>query len=467
MTDLAWQQRLIESGQGALAEQWVRLEAADRDRLARQLADIDLDQVQRLFLAEEEQIDWGDLARRAEPPPAIRIAELHRQAESARRQGEAALRAGQTAVILVAGGQGSRLGFHHPKGMFPLGPVSGHSIFQILLERVLATSRRYGAAVPLYIMTSPATHQETVDYLVQNAWFGLPESEVTIFCQGTMPAVDARSGQLLLSAPGDLALAPDGHGGMLSAFVSSGCLEQARDRGIKYFSYGQIDNPLVQICQPELIGFHLMADSEMTSQVVEKIDPMEKVGNVVMVDGQMRVIEYSDLPIDAAQLRNADGRLAIWAGSIAVHVFSLDFLQRVSGQADALPFHRASKKVPFVDSHGVIRKPSAPNGVKFERFIFDLLPLAQRAIVVEGVKEEVFSAVKNAAGAATETAETSRRAMVALHTGWLNAAGIDVTAGTDVEISPLWALDEQQVVECCRSESKMVPARIESPTFLR
>ena len=176
-----------------------------------------------------------------------------------------------------------------------------------------------------------------------------------------------------------MALAPDGHGGMLDALSKSGALRHARDRNIALFSYGQIDNPLVQICHPELIGYHLLAESEMTSQVIRKIDPLERVGNVVMVDGKMQIIEYSDLPHDMAQQRNPDGSLFIWAGSIAVHVFNAAFLERISQRADALPFHLAKKQVPFLDAHGVEHTPDQPNAIKFERFIFDLLPWARNA----------------------------------------------------------------------------------------
>ena len=411
-----------------------------------------------------EAPDWSAVAHRSTPPPAIRLDD--RDAASitpaaARRAGEEALRSGRVAAILVAGGQGTRLGFAHAKGMFPIGPVSGHSLFQILLEKVVATSRRYGASVPLYVLTSPATHEETVKYLASNHRFGLPAEDLRIFCQGTMPAVDAVTGKLILERKDSLALAPDGHGGMLDALSKSGALRHAHDRNIALFSYGQIDNPLVQICHPELIGYHLLAESEMTSQVIRKIDPLERVGNVVMVDGKMQIIEYSDLPHDVAQQRNPDGSLFIWAGSIAVHVFNAAFLERLSQRADALPFHLAKKQVPFLDAHGVEHTPDQPNAIKFERFIFDLLPWARNALVVEGNTADVFAPVKNAEGAASDTPTATRNALMRLHTQWLRQAGAHVQHGTPVEISPLWALDERQVAQRIQ-----LPCSIDQPTFL-
>ncbi len=456
-------QQLQSAGQEHVLPFLDKLEPAARQRLETQLLELDLDLIASLASCNVEAPNWGDLARQSTPPPAFRLHDSHSgvSAVQARQRGEQALREGKVATILVAGGQGSRLGFEHPKGMFKIGPVSGRSLFQILIERVLATARRYDTSVPLLVMTSPATHAETIAYLDAHNRFGLPSEDVSVFCQGTMPAIDADTGKLLLAANDSLALAPDGHGGMLTALEKSGVLRQARAGGIEMFSYGQIDNPLVQICAPELIGYHLLAESEMTSQVIEKTSPLDKVGNVVMVDGKMQIIEYSDLPEDVANLRNDDGSLRIWAGSIAVHVFDLGFLERIASQADALPFHLASKRVPHVDADGKACVPEQPNATKFERFIFDLLPWAHNAIVVEGDPTEVFAPVKNAEGAEYDTPTATRNAMVRLHSKWLRKAGVTIAEGTAVEISPLWALDQQQVAEKVPS-----PMTIDKPTFL-
>lgn len=431
--------------------------------LQAQLEELDLDLLTQLARDEVDAPDWAALARRSTPPPAYR---LHDPAptispQQARERGEQELRAGHVGAILVAGGQGSRLGWEQPKGTFPIGPVSGHSLFQILIERIRATARRYQTSIPLWIMTSPATHTETVRYLAAHDRFGLPADDLLVFCQGTMPAVDAATGKLLLAAQDSLALAPDGHGGMLAALHKSGALDVARRRGIRMLSYGQIDNPLVQLCQPELVGYHALTQSEMTTQVVAKQNPLDRVGNVVMVDGKMQIIEYSDLPDDAARQRNADGSLTIWAGSIAVHLFDVAFLERVANQADALPFHRARKKVTHVDPAGNLCEPDQPNAIKFERFIFDLLPWARNAIVVEGDPAEVFAPVKNAEGADSDTPSMTRAAMIRLHTQWLRRAGVRLAESVSVEISPLWALDEQQV-----RERQDLPATIDLPTYL-
>ena len=215
--------------------------------------------------------------------------------------GAEALAAGKVAALLVAGGQGTRLGFDHPKGLYRIGPVSQASLFQILMEKMLAAGRRYGVSIPLYLMTSPATHAETLEYLAANGRFGLPEQDLHVFCQGTMPAVDAESGRLLLESPGSLALSPDGHGGMLAALARSGGLDDLAARGIEQLFYFQVDNPLAPVCDAAFLGYHLLAGSELSTLVVAKEFPTERVGNVASVDGRLRIIEYSDLPRSGRQ----------------------------------------------------------------------------------------------------------------------------------------------------------------------
>ena len=221
----------------------------------------------------------------------------------------------------------------------------------------------------------------------------------------------------------------------------------AEKRGVKMLSYIQVDNPLVALCDPVFIGHHLLSGSEMTSQVVRKRYPKEKVGNVAIVDGQMQIIEYSDLPDEAAEATNADGSLKFWAGSIAVHVLDVDFVRRMSDQTEALPFHRASKKVAFVNESGERIEPESPNATKFERFIFDLLPSAKNAIVVEGHPSQCFAPVKNADGAPTDTPELARQAISDLHCGWLEQAGARVTPGVRVEVSPLFSISPEELAQ--------------------
>lgn len=436
--------RLQAFGQEHLLAFWPELDDEQRSSLIDQVDQIDFDQIASFVGGCSQDADWDAIAEAAVAPPAIRLADTDADEDSAIAAAEAALQAGELGVVLVAGGQGSRLGFPHPKGMYKIGPVSERSLFQIHVDQIMALRARYDVAIPLYVMTSPATHDETVEYFRANNNCGLPEKDLHFFCQGTMPAIDSETGKVLLAEKGTVFSSPDGHGGMLSAFVKSSCLADAMERGVKQLFYFQVDNPLASICDRRLVGFHLQKQSEMTTQVVAKTEPLERVGNVVVVDGRMMVIEYSDLP-EAAARRTIDGnKLELWAGSIAVHVFDIDFLQRMSNDADSLPFHRANKSVPHINEHGDLTEPSTPNAIKFERFIFDLMPSAKNAIVVEAEAERIFAPLKNASGASKDTPETTRAAIVRESRRLLEAAGATIAPDVLVEVNPLAALDAEQ-----------------------
>jgi UDP-N-acetylglucosamine/UDP-N-acetylgalactosamine diphosphorylase len=457
-----WEVRLAAHGQSHLLRFWDQLDHAGQARLCEQLAALDLELIDQLWRDEDAAPDFAQLAQRALPPPAVRAdgSGAAWTADEARRHGCEALRAGRVGMIVVAGGQGTRLGFDQAKAMYPIGPLSQRTLLQMLLDRLVAMAKKYDATIPLYVMTSPATHDDTLAYLEANHWFGWSRNDLRLFCQGTMPAVDLQTGKLLLQAPDQLALSPDGHGGMLSALTQAGLLDDARQRGIQQLFYAQIDNPLVAAADPLLIGHHLMAGSDMTTQVVSKREPLERVGNVVLVDGRVMIIEYSDLPADVARQRMPDGSLKLWAGNIAVHVFERAFLERASLSGTALPFHRAIKVVPTIDEQGRPVQPTEPNGLKFERFIFDLLPMAENAFVVESRAEDVFAPVKNSDGAATDTPAQSKAALSNLYRRWLRAAGVEVAEHVPIEIHPNWAVEAEDVAQ------RAAGLRIVGPTYL-
>ncbi len=447
---------LKEYGQEQVLQFWDQLDESQRDRLSQQLSDIDLATIATLVAGDDEKTDFAAMASKATPPPAVKAdaTDAKWTLAEAKARGEQELRSGKVGAVLVAGGQGTRLGFDQPKGMYPIGPVSGRTLFQIFADRLIATGERYGVRIPLYVMTSEATDAETKAYFAQNDYLGLHRDDVMIFKQGTMPAVDAATGKLLLASKDSLALSPDGHGGTVRALDQSGAMDDAQSRGIQHLAYFQVDNPLVELCDPTFIGHHLLAASEMTTQVVRKRYPTERVGNVVMVDGRMQIIEYSDLPDSAAEAVDENGDTKIWAGSIAVHLMDVGFLRRMSQRADALPFHRATKKVPHLDSDGQLVEPTTPNAIKFERFIFDLLPSAKNPLVVEVLPSEAFAPVKNADGAETDTPSLARQAISDLYRSWLQQAGAKVDSGVMVEVNPRYSLFSEQLVN-------KIPANLE------
>ena len=440
---------------------WELLSDAERQGLIDQLRAIDFDQLDQLY-QQRDHVHTLPAAERITPAP---VTQLDPQDQATRAAGESALRRGEVAAFVVAGGQASRLGFDHPKGMFPIGPVSNQSLFQIHAEKVLALGRRYGKPVPLLIMTSPATDAETKAFFAQHRYFGLPPQDVFFFSQGTMPALDLESGKLLMEAPGRLFASPNGHGGALMALADSGLLDELGRRAIRQVFYFQVDNPLVKVADPLFLGQHLHVNAEASSKIVPKEGPTDKLGNMVLVDGRCTIIEYSDLPEELAKQTDATGRLRIWAGSPAIHIFSVDFLRRMTQGELRIPFHLARKKVPYLDASGKLIQPARENALKFEMFIFDVLPLAERWTVVETSRREEFVPLKNASG--PDSPETVRQAISDRAADWLERAGVQVprrpdgSAGVPLEISPLYALDAEELA------GKVDRAlRISGPTYL-
>jgi UDP-N-acetylglucosamine/UDP-N-acetylgalactosamine diphosphorylase len=444
-------ERLRRHRQEHILRWWDELTPASRQILAAQIADLDLEQLAALYGLSQTAAAGGEspaeMAWRAIPPSQlIRVScsdDDRRVWKAAREKGADLLRAGRVGVILVAGGEGTRLGFPHPKGQYPIGPVSGKPLFRLLAEQVVARARQSAAPIPYYVMTSPATHDETVAFFESQLNFGLDRGEVRFFRQGTMPAVDRQTGKLLLAARGELALNPDGHGGILAALDRSHLLDQMRERGVDFLYYHQVDNPLARVCDPAFLGFHAQHESEVSTKVVAKLSPDEKMGVAVEVDGRTQIIEYSDMPADVAGRRDANGEMLLWAGNTAMHVFSRSFFERLRARRIELPFHRAIKKVPFLDEAGQLVHPDAENAIKFERFIFDALPLAERSLVVEARREDEFCPLKNRSG--DFSPEHVRHSLALLYARWLRSAGAMLAENLPVEISPLYALDAEEL----------------------
>jgi UDP-N-acetylglucosamine/UDP-N-acetylgalactosamine diphosphorylase len=441
---------LAQAGQQHLLAFWDRLDDPAQRDFARQLEAVDwplVAQMQRLATAGEHARTPAVDLTAAVTPPCLKLGDAGNRippADAVRRGGEA-LAAGQIGAILVAGGQGTRLGCDGPKGLCRIGPVSRASLFDVLLGKLVAARRRYGRDIPLAIMTSSATDAETRAFLAEHAYCGLDPERVFVFRQHDLPALDATTGRVLLDGPGSLALAPDGHGGMLVALSDAGGLDWFGSQGVEHIASFQVDNPLTMPLAAEFLGYHLLCKADFSTQVVRKQAPGERVGVIVDCDGRHSVIEYSDLPTAAAAEKLPDGRLRFHAGSIAVHAFAKAFLDEAASRHGSLPLHLASKAVPFLDASGSRVVPTSPNAIKFERFIFDLMPLARRVCVVEIEASEGFAPLKNPPGAASDTAEHVHAAVVAHARRLLARAGVAVADGIDVELAANRIIDETDV----------------------
>jgi UDP-N-acetylglucosamine/UDP-N-acetylgalactosamine diphosphorylase len=342
---------------------------------------------------------------------------------AARERGESMLAAGRVAALVVAGGQGTRLGFDGPKGAFGLGPLSDRTLFEQQAQKIQRLRSRFGRPLPWYIMTSAATDAQTRALFRRHTFFGLPEGDVFFFQQQMIPALDFE-GRLILDQPDHIFESPNGHGGSLTGLVASGALDDMERRGVTSIYYYQVDNPLGRIGDPLYLGFHAVAGAEMSCKVIAKLDPPEKMGVIARVDGRIGVVEYTELDDPHRYARGADGELVYWAGNIAIHVIEAAFVRRAAANADRiLPYHASAKKIPTVDENGRPVQPSAPNGRKLERFVFDALTAARQVMVLETRRAEEYSPIKNASGA--DSPQSARRDLVAVYRRWLKDAGVE------------------------------------------
>ncbi|MDD5698999.1 MAG: UDPGP type 1 family protein [Victivallaceae bacterium] len=438
-----------------------KLNPGKSSELLHQLEQLDFDELDQLIDEYVKHSPEMKIPADLEPAPFFPLKpetagreELYLQAAA---RGRELLQDGRVAVLTVAGGQGTRLGFDAPKGTYPITPVKRKSLFQYFAESVLRAGTKYDRELTWYIMTSKLNNEETQEFFEKNRYFGLNPENMIFFTQGTMPAIDY-DGKLLLADRNSLALAPDGHGGTLLALRRSGCLDRMKSDGVKYISYFQVDNPLVSVVNPLFIGLHDLEESDMSALMLAKTEPFEKLGNFCISNNKLMIIEYSDLPEHLARARNADGSLKFIAGSPAIHILSREFVSELTREGRLkLPWHRADKKINFINDRGELVIPAEPNGVKLESFIFDALQLADKTLVLEADRAEQFAPVKNQTG--IDSVESCREMLIERNARRLERVGVKVPRAPDgkpavkIEISPLAVIDDEDARSYCQAKN--------------
>ena len=443
-----------------------QLESEAKRALLEEIEGLDLPLIDRLVEQYIRTEPKFELPADIQPPPVYPVvptAELEQKYQLALQRGERLIAEHRLAAFIVAGGQGTRLNFNGPKGNVTATPLRNKTLFRLFAEGIVAVQRRYNCVVPWYIMTSTTNYEDTIRSFEQNGYFGLDPENVIHFRQGQMPSFD-KDGKILLAEHGHIAVSPDGHGGSLRALYHSGALEDMERRSIEYISYFQVDNPLVYPIDPLFIGLHALDGAEMSSKAVIKTGPDEKVGVFALADGKVQVIEYSDLPEDLAQKKLDNGRLALEYGSIAIHMINCSFVRKLNEHGFSLPWHRALKKVLYIDESGTRIEPAEPNAIKLETFVFDALPLADKSIILEIERAEQFAPIKNASG--VDSLQTSQQLQVDRAARWMAQAGIEVPRKPDgsvdviIEISPLFAIDPHELRHKRRQLRRLEPGDI-------
>lgn len=437
-------------GQSHVFGWWNELTPSEKKSLLEQISSIDFLLIKNLFndaVLKTTQVRQGVLV----PPHVIAVPKNDAEreiAERARQIGEKSLRKGDVAILTVAGGDGTRLGINGPKGTFPIAPISKKSIFQLHAEKIIAAQKRYNTRIPWYIMTSKNNDSATQNFFKFHKFFGLDPQQVCFFTQGMLPVVDL-DGNLLMDSKSNIIMSPNGHGGVLIALKEKGILGDMKSRGIKNIFYHQVDNVLIKIADPIFVGHHVKEEAEISLKVVKKCRPEEKVGIVVYIDGQLHIIEYSELSHKDMCEKNEGAALKYNAGNIAVHMMNIDFLEKVYQMGESLPYHAAMKKVPCLGEDGGLIDPKENNAIKFESFIFDVLKYVKKSVVMEVLREDEFSPLKNMEG--ENSPASTKQDMINLFGRWLQHIGVSIPTDSHgnvvglIEISPCFALDQEEL----------------------
>lgn len=434
--------KLKKAGQDHIFKNWDKLEPEKKKKIINDLARTDLKIIDYFKkLLNETQKENPEL----KPIEYISLKESSQNKE-AYELGEKMISEGKTAFLTVAGGQGSRLGYNGPKGNYPISPLRKATLFQIFAEKLNAAGRKYNTTIPWCIMTSEQNNDATIAFFKENNFFNLNMENVHFFIQGMLPSITPE-GKLIIAENGGLFKNPDGHGGVVDALLNSGLLDKLIKKGIEELFHFQVDNPIVNVPDPLFLGFHRLKKSNVSSKVIKKRAPEEKLGVIGYINGKPGIIEYSDLDEENMYAKNENGELLFSQGSIAIHILNIDFLKK----DPSLPFHIAHKKVKGYEFKGDKFELKELSGIKFEKFIFDTIPAAERTMFFETKREEEFSPLKNKTGEdSVETCIAGQVEKAALH---LEKCGITVPRDKNgnpvyrIEISPLFALDLNSLKE--------------------
>ncbi|CAB9502969.1 acetylhexosamine pyrophosphorylase-like protein 1 [Seminavis robusta] len=452
-----------EHGQEHVLQFVPDLSDADKKALFDQLASVELEKIppiaelEATLKKQEEESASQTIAPLTERVAYSSDAAMVQKVEPL---GLEAIAQGQVAALVLAGGQGTRLGFDHPKGMYNIGLPSGRTLFQMIVERLLRLKHLTKADknVPLYVMTSPINHEETVTFFESNNCFGMERADIFFFQQGVLPCF-GKDNKIIMETTSKIAVAPDGNGGIYPSLSKSGALADMDKRGLKYLHVFAIDNSLVKPADPRFLGYCISEQADCGNKVCWKTNAHEKVGVVAARDGRPCVIEYSEITKEMAEQEDGNGRLVFGAGNICNHYYTLDFIKEKILPNFGNLYHLAHKKIPYYDHEKKETvTPTANNGIKLETFIFDVFPLSKRMAIWDVSRAEEFAPVKNAPGSPSDSPDTARAAISNLAKAWVEVAGGKVTGNSDQnEISPLTSFAGEGLEELVKDKEFSAP----------
>mmetsp|Transcript_20498 Transcript_20498/g.24851 ORF Transcript_20498/g.24851 Transcript_20498/m.24851 type:complete len:538 (+) Transcript_20498:369-1982(+) len=455
------------------------LSKSEEEALVSQLETFDYEMINGLFKSTvlEPKTDVDETISPMPEGVAMTIEDVKKHKRAWEEAGCALIAEGAIAFITLSGGQGTRLGYDGPKGMYDIGLPSHKSLFRLYGERLLHLRRSVQLkmkldeepVIPWYIMTSPLNHDTTCSYFEQEDYFELGKENVFLFKQGTLPCF-TEGGKFILENKYTVATAPDGNGGIYNSLKNSGAFDDMQTRNIKWVQVTSVDNSLVQVADPVFIGCCETKKADVGNLSCPKAAWNEKVGVVAMKGGAYHIVEYSEIDEDMAKQTDANGLLVYRSGNICNHCFSMDFLRLTALPALQKSYHIAKKKIPYVDeATGETVKPNTNNGIKLEMFIFDVFPLSKNMVVVECERAYNFAPVKNAPSTdetiAPDSPQSAQNMIFSMCKEWLVAAGakVDDSSGNICEVTPLVSINgeslSQYVSGCTLVTPLLVAAR--------
>ncbi len=389
---------LREHGQEHIFEAYKKLDEVGKEKLAAQVEKIDWSIV---AMAKQEEVaqERGALV----PLSALEVSEINKNKVRYEELGLEAIRAGKVGAVLLAGGQGTRLGSDGPKGKYNIGLTKEIYIFERLIRNLQDVTDKAGCFVPLYIMTSDKNHNETTAFFEEKDYFGYPKDFVKFFKQEMAPSVDF-NGKLFMEAPDSLSLSPNGNGGWFYSMAVTGVLNDVKVRGVEWLNIFAVDNVLQRIADPVFVGATLDSGRVSGAKVVRKADPEEKIGVLCLEDGKPSIVEYYEMTEEIINSREANGELSYNFGVILNYLFRVDQLEEISSKK--MPVHVVEKKIPYLDENGVLIKPESPNGYKFELLVLDMIHLFENCLSYEVVRDYEFAPIKNKTG--VDSVESAR-----------------------------------------------------------
>ena len=381
------------------------LDEKKKKKLLEQILNIDFDLINSLYQNNTKEKENSD--DKIEPMEYLDKYKLNEKYKYYENLGKQAIKAGRLAAVTMAGGQGTRLGHTGPKGTYDIGLDSHKSLFELLCDSLKEEGKKYDVTIPWFIMTSRENNQETLDFFEKNKYFGYQKDKnIFFFIQGELPMIDTE-GKILIGEDGLIKQAADGHGGIYESLVKNGMVEKMKQMGIEWVFIGGVDNCLVKMVDPVLMGIAIDKGVTVACKSIVKANPHEKVGVFCKRNGKPSVIEYSEISDKMAEATDENGELLYGESHILCNLFSVDAIQRMG--TNPLPYHTAFKKAKFIDKEGNLVVPDSPNAFKFEAFLFDAFGEVDDMAILRVKREEEFAPVKNADDAGVDCPSTARK----------------------------------------------------------